>query len=140
MPVTGLRFTCTSKTFINMEMQRHCPAGKSSSGGTSAICVDSTRPSAGAMTAIGSLGVIRVGFLKKYTHHRQAGMPIQKKGSKTRPMTSVSATNSPIKGQPAGWIGNSISSRMAEKIFISCYAFSGNSYHSSNVRLISISI
>ena len=64
-PTTGVRFTCTSNTFMKMPTQGSGCCPSSSSGGGTRSAVATTTPSAGLTTSAGSSGVTRAGSRKK---------------------------------------------------------------------------
>ena len=95
---------------MNIHTLFQFPLGKpiSSCGVISEISI--TLPSAGAiiklfLLAPDKIGVIRFGFLKKYTHHIVKTKPIKYNGVHNQPIITVNIIKIAINGVPAGWIG-----------------------------------
>ncbi len=64
-PLTGMRFTWQSKTFMKTETRVIGSGGSSSSAGGTAVVIRLTRPSAGETTSPSRSGVVRGGSRKK---------------------------------------------------------------------------
>jgi len=62
VPFTGYRFTCTSKTFMKIEIRVASPAMNE---GSSTSVIMTTRPSAGATTSPSPRSPVRSGSRKK---------------------------------------------------------------------------
>src|SRR5437660_10766136 len=105
VPATGVRFTCTSNTFMNTATQGSGLAPISSSGGGTRGEVATTTPSAGLTTSEGSSGVTRGGSRKKNTHQAVAKRPTQNSGTHRKPRITATAKKIAMNGHPSRWIG-----------------------------------
>ncbi len=98
MPLTGLRFTCTSKTLMKIETRGRGVSPRSSSGGGTADVICEIIPSAGEITRPSPTGVTRRGSRKKYAHQAVARAPIQPSGVEIQNRISVTSANSAMNG------------------------------------------
>src|SRR5579859_10090 len=105
VPLIGMRFTCTLKTFMKTEMRVIGASPMFSSGGGGACTIICTTPSAGLITRPSRDGVTRAGSRKKQAHQTVSTTPIQPSGAHSQNSTSVPSANRATKRQPSGWSG-----------------------------------
>lgn len=109
-PSTGMRFTCTSNTFMNTEMRVRGASPMPSSGGGAAGDIACTTPSAGLMISPWRVGVTRDGSRKKYVHQSVRTTQSSPSGVASHHSTAVAAAKPAMNGQPARLIGASTAS------------------------------
>ena len=119
----GDLFTCTSKTFIKIQTLVHFPSGKPISSAGVIFEISITVPSAGDIIRLfllgpDNIGVVLVGFLKKYIHQSVKVKPTQYKGDQNQPIIIAKIRKIAIKGIPAGCIGVKIEVLIESMMFI----------------------